>query len=101
MANKEILLVAEAVSNEKEVPKEVIFSAIEAALAMATRKRHAEEIDVRVEINQNNGDYKTFRVWHVLPDDAEIENPAAQYKVSEARIHNPKVDVGGTIEEPM
>jgi N utilization substance protein A len=101
MANKEILLVAEAVSNEKEVSKEVIFSAIEAALAMATRKRHAEEIDVRVEINQNTGDYKTFRVWHILPDDAEIESPAAQYKVSEARIHNPKVEVGGTIEEPM
>ncbi|MBX9706026.1 MAG: transcription termination factor NusA [Gammaproteobacteria bacterium] len=101
MANKEILLVAETVSNEKDVEKSVIFAAIEAALAMATRKRADKEIDARVSIDQNTGDYSTFRVWHVLADDAEIENPDAQYTLNEAREIDPTVEVGGVIEQPI
>ena len=61
--NKEILMVADAVSNEKGVEKEVIFDAIEAALASATRKRHGEDIDVRVSIDRETGEYETFRRW--------------------------------------
>jgi transcription termination/antitermination protein NusA len=99
-SNKEILLVAEAVSNEKEVPKELIFEAIEAALAMATRKKAGEEIDVRVEINQKTGDYATFRVWHVLPE-IEIENPEAQLTLKQAQERDPSAAIGSTIEEPM
>jgi len=68
--NKEILLVAEAVSNEKEVPKEVIFEAIEVALATATKKRYEEEADIRVVIDRATGDYETFRRWLVVSNDA-------------------------------
>lgn len=68
--NKEILLVAEAVSNEKDVPKAVIFEAIEVALATATKKRYDEEADIRVVIDRTTGDYETFRRWLVVDNDA-------------------------------
>ena len=68
--NKEILLVAEAVSNEKDVPKAVIFEAIEVALATATKKRYDEEADIRVVIDRATGDYDTFRRWLVVSNDA-------------------------------
>ena len=101
MENKEILLVAEAVSNEKEVDKQVIFEAIEAALAMATRKHHIDDIDVRVEIDQKTGDYSTHRRWTVLADDAEIENPAAQLTLSQATARGLDVEPGDVVEEEM
>src|SRR5919198_565227 len=67
-------MVADAVSNEKGVDKEVIFEALEAALASATRKKHGEELDVRVQIDRKTGDYDTFRRWKVFADDsAELE----------------------------
>ena len=66
MNNKEILLVVDAVSNEKGVSKEVIFNAIEAALAMATCKKHDIELDSHVEIDRETGDYETFRQWLVV-----------------------------------
>jgi N utilization substance protein A len=99
--SKEILLVVEAMSNEKGVDKGVILEAIEAALASATRKRHADDIDVRVSIDRRTGDSSTFRVWHVVDDDAEIELPAQQIPLSEARAKKPDVQVGDTMEEPM
>lgn len=68
--NKEILLVAEAVSNEKDVPKGVIFEAIEVALATATKKRYDEEADIRVVIDRSTGDYESFRRWLVVDNDA-------------------------------
>src|SRR4029079_7261427 len=71
--NKEILLVAEAVSNEKGVDKDVIFQAIEAALEIATKKKANEEIDVKVEIDRKTGDYQTVRRWLVISeDDADL-----------------------------
>ncbi|NIM28658.1 MAG: transcription termination/antitermination protein NusA [Gammaproteobacteria bacterium] len=69
---KEILAVVDAVSNEKGVAKEIIFEALEAALASATRKRHPEEIDVRVAIDRETGEYDTFRRWEVVDDDAVV-----------------------------
>jgi N utilization substance protein A len=101
MANKEILLVAEAVSNEKDVDKSVIFQAIEAALAMATRKRNIDDIDVRVEIDPKTGDYKTYRRWTVMADDAELENAAAQLTLSQAKARDLDVDVDDVVEEEM
>ena len=68
--NKEILLVAEAVSNEKDVSKAVIFEAIEVALATATKKRYDEEADIRVVIDRATGDYDTFRRWLVVDNQA-------------------------------
>ena len=75
---KEILLVADAVSNEKGVDKELIFQAIESALAMATKKRFDEDSTIEVVINRQTGDYETFRIWDVVADDvmAELGTPA-------------------------
>ncbi|NLO80275.1 MAG: transcription termination/antitermination protein NusA [Xanthomonadaceae bacterium] len=100
--SKEILLVVEAMSNEKGVDKGVIFEAIESALASATKKRYVdEEIDARVTIDRRTGEYSTYRVWHVIADDAELELPGQQIRLSEARKKRADVDVGDTIEELM
>ena len=64
--NKEILMVVDAVSTEKDVAKSVIFEAIEAALESATKKRNREDIEVRVIIDRETGDYETFRCWEVV-----------------------------------
>lgn len=101
--NKEILLVVEAVSNEKGVEKEIIFKAIEAALASATRKKNGGHIDVRVDIDRKTGDYDTFRVWEVIDDSetSELENPITQITFSAAHELNPEIEIGGYIEEPI
>ncbi len=99
--SKEILNVVDVVSAERGVDKEVIFEALEAALASAAKKRHGGDIDVRVEIDRRSGDYRTFRRWEVLPDDAELEAPERQLHLSEARTRDPQVEVGGHVEEPM
>ena len=101
--NKEILLVVDAVSNEKDVDKEVIFEAIEAALASATRKKHGGDIDVRVAIDRETGDYETFRRWLVVDDSetAVLENPKAEITLSAARESNPDIQPGDYVEEPM
>jgi len=99
--SKEILLVVDAVSNEKGVGKDIIFEALEAALASAARRRHDEEIDVRVAIDRGTGEYETFRRWEVVDDDAEIEFPEAQLTVTQAREQDPELNVGDFIEEPM
>jgi N utilization substance protein A len=99
--SKEILLVVDAVSNEKGVGKEVIFGALEAALASAARKLSDEERDVRVAIDRSTGDYSTFRRWQVIADDEEMEFPDAQLLLEDARKIDPAVEIGGYIEEPM
>ncbi|MEM9304919.1 MAG: NusA N-terminal domain-containing protein, partial [Pseudomonadota bacterium] len=99
--SKEILLVVDAVSNEKGVEKDVIFEAIEAALASAAKKRTMEEIGCRVEIDREDGTYKTFRTWEVIEDDAEMEFEAAQITLTDAREQQPEIEVGAFIEEPM
>jgi N utilization substance protein A len=102
MENKEILMVAEVVSNEKDVPQEVIFEAIEAALAMATRKKNMEDIDVRVEVDRQTGGYTTFRRWTVMDENSEeYENPAAQLTLSQAQARDLDVTIGDTVEEEM
>ncbi len=98
--SKEILLVVDAVSNEKGVGKHVIFEAIEAALASAAKKRYSEDVDVRVEIDRRTGDYRTFRRWQVIADDEEMEFPDHQVTLSQARERDPEVELGGFIEEP-
>lgn len=102
--NKEILLVVDVVSNEKGVEKEVIFEAIEAALASATRKKHGGDIDVRVQIDRSTGDYETFRRW-VVVDDAEtqmLESPTTEITLSAAREEGgPEVEPGDFVEEQI
>jgi len=100
MAN-EILLMADVLSREKGVEKDVIFEAIEAALATATRKRHREDIDARVSIHRDTGAYDTFRRWEVIPDDEELEFPSRQIRLSQARHDHPDIEPGEFIEEPL
>jgi len=100
--SKEIMMVVDAVSNEKGVDKEVIFEALEAALASATRKKHGEEWDVRVAINRKSGDYDTFRRWKVFADDSkELEVPDRELRLEDALAVNPAALVGGFVEEPI
>lgn len=99
--NKEILMVVDAVSNEKGVNKEVIFQAIEAALAMATRKRYQVDITVQVVIDRTTGDYQSFRSWEVIEDETELEAPERQMHLSEACKRDPSVEVSGFVKEPM
>jgi N utilization substance protein A len=100
--NKEILYVVDAVSNEKNVSKELIFEAVETALAMATRKRFGMHMDVRVAVDRNTGDYKTFRRWQVLDDeDPNFESPDRQILISYAENRGLKVAIGDYIEESI
>jgi len=100
--NKEILMVVDAVSNEKGVDKEIIFEAIEAALASATRKRHGEDIDVRVAIDRETGDYETFRRWKVFADDStELEVPERELRLEDALDIDPEAEPEGYVEVPM
>ena len=101
ISNNEILLMAEVVSREKGLDKEIIFNAIEAALATATKKRHLEDIDARVSIHRETGDYDTFRVWEVVDDEGELEFPDRQIPLSEARESDPELNIEDQIEEPM
>jgi len=101
--NKEILLVVEVVSNEKDVEKETIFQAIEAALASATRKKQGMDIAVRVQVDRTSGDYETFRRWLVI-DDAEnavLENPLVEITLSAARESQADIVAGDFIEEQI
>ncbi len=103
MTNDEILMTAEVLSREKDLSKVVIFEAIEAALATATKKREREDIEVRVSIDQTNGDFKVFRQWEIVEDDEIQESPARQMTLAAARISYPESEheVGGMVEEPM
>jgi len=101
--SKEILLVVEAVSNEKDVPKEIIFEAMEAALASATRKKHGGDIEARVAIDRETGEYETFRRWEVVPDNEgePLEAPERQITLSAAKELDPSLDLGDFVEEQI
>ncbi len=99
--NKEILTVVDVVSGEKGVSKDIIFEAIEAALAMATKKRNREDIESRVAIDRETGNYETFRCWEVIDNEEEIEFPSRQIKLKDAQEDNPDTEVGQYIESPM
>jgi transcription termination/antitermination protein NusA len=100
--SREILRVVDAVSNEKGVNKDIIFEAIEAALASATRKRHGEGWDVRVSIDRQSGDYQTFRRWKVFADEStELEAPERELRMIDAVDIDPEVQPGEYVEQPM
>ena len=98
--SKEILFVADAVSNEKGVDRAVIFEAIEAALAQAARKRHGGDIDARVEIDRDTGDYRTFRRWQVVSGESS-EFPEREMILEAAQLDEPKIQVGDFVEEEI
>ncbi|VAX08590.1 Transcription termination protein NusA [hydrothermal vent metagenome] len=98
--NKEILLVVDAVSNEKGVDKSIIFEAIEIALATATKKRYTNDVEVRVKIDQETGAYDTYRRWEVVEDDA-MDQPDHQTTLSAAQYENAEMQVGDFVEEEI
>ena len=102
MDNKEILLVVDTVSNEKGIDREIIFEAIEAALASATRKIYQQDIEVRIDIDKNTGDYQSFRRWEVVePGEDGLEEPLRQISLEAAQIDQPELELGDFIEEPI
>jgi len=98
--SREILLLVDALAHEKNVGKDVIFTALELALASATKKRFSEDADVRVSINRDNGEYHSFRRWQVVADEV-LENSAAQISLTDAQQRNADLIEGDYIEEPL
>ena len=103
--SREILLLVDALAREKSVPRETIFTALEQALASATKRRFTDkflqdEADVRVEIDRLTGEYKGFRQWTVVPDE-EHEEPARQIAITDAPERGEDLQLGDVIEEPL
>jgi len=97
--SKEILLVVEAVSNEKSVPEDLIFSALEQALVVVTKKRFAEDVNIKVKIDRTTGKHITFREWQVV-DAIDLENPASQLSLEQAKEKTGEIkQVGDVLDE--
>ena len=96
----EILLVADAVSGEKGLPKSSIFEAIEMALATATKRRYEENSNIEVKIDSVTGEYETFRLWTIVSDE-ELEDKGIEIVLSEAKAKDKDVDVGSVIKEKV
>ena len=99
--NRELLMLVEAISREKNVERDVVFGAVEAALAQATKKLYEGEVDIRVAIDRDSGNYETFRRWLVVPDDAGLQNPDAEEMLMDAQERVADVEVGEYIEEQV
>ncbi len=100
--NKNVLLMVDVVSNEKGVEQEIIFEALEAALASASKEHYGAEWDIRVSIDRETGDYETFRRWTVVDDEDEnFETPLRQTLLARALDANPEAKVGDVREEPL
>jgi len=99
--SREILLLVDALAREKNVNRDVVFGALEMALASATKKRFTEDVDVRVAIDKNTGDYEAFRRWHVVPDDTPEWNTAQMLSLEEAQDRKPDAKMDDYLEEPI
>ena len=99
--NREMLMLVDAISREKSVDREVVFGAVEAALASATKKLHGGEVDIRVTVDRETGEYETFRRWLVVPDSAGLQNPDAEELLSEAREQIADLEEGDFIEKSV
>jgi len=98
--SREILLLVDALAREKNVNKDVVFVALEMALASATKKRFSDDADVRVAVDRETGDYESFRRWQVVADDV-VENPPQQIPLSEALKEHADIQLEEYIEEPL
>ena len=99
--SREILLLVDALAREKNVDKEVVFGALEFALAQATKKRYEGEVDIRVSIDRDSGEFETFRRWHVVPDEAGLQLPDQEILHFEAKEQISDIEVDEYIEEPI
>lgn len=102
MNGREILMTVDVLAREKNVPRDVVFGALELALAAATKKLLPEDdAEVRVAVDRETGDYEAFRRWLVVPDEAGLQEPGHQIILSDARDHDPEVEVEDYIEEQL
>jgi len=99
--NREMLMLIDAISREKNVERDLVLGAVEQALASATKKLHKGEVDIRVAIDPDTGSYETFRRWLVVPDEAGLQNPDAEELYSDVADDMPGVQVGDYIEKPI
>ncbi|MFV0601905.1 MAG: transcription termination factor NusA [Brachymonas sp.] len=99
--NREMLMLVEAIAREKNVDREVVFSAVEHALAQATKKQYPGEVDIRVAMDRDTGEYDTFRRWLVVPNEAGLQNPDAEELLMDAQERVPDVAEGEYIEEQV
>ena len=99
--NREMLMLVDAISREKNVERDVVFGAVESALAQATKKLHQGDVDIRVAVDRDSGDYETFRRWHVVPDEAGLQLPDQEILLFEAKEEMSDIEVGEYIEEAV
>jgi N utilization substance protein A len=99
--SREVLLLVDALAREKNVDKEIVFGALEHALAQATKKRYEGDVDVRVSIDRETGEFESFRRWHVVPDEAGLQLPDQEVLHFEAKEQIPDIEVDDYIEEPI
>src|SRR5947209_16961709 len=99
--NRELLMLVDAISREKSVDREVVFGAVEAALASASKKLQGGEVDIRVSVDRETGDYETFRRWHVVPNEAGLQLPDSEILHFEALEQIADIEVDDYIEEPV
>jgi transcription termination/antitermination protein NusA len=99
--NRELLMLVDALSREKSVEREIVFAAVEAALASASKKLQGGEVDIRVSVDRDTGEYETFRRWHVVPDEAGLQNPDSEILLFEAKEQIDDIEVDDYIEEPI
>ncbi|SMC19338.1 NusA antitermination factor [Andreprevotia lacus DSM 23236] len=98
--SREILLLVDALAREKNVEKDVVFMALEMALASATKKRYDDEVDIRVDIDRDSGDYRSFRVWTVVEDN-DHEEPSRQIAITDAPDYDKNLKLGDLWEEEL
>jgi len=99
--SREVLMLAEALAREKNVDREIVFEALELALASATKKRYSEDVDIRVSIDRDSGEYETFRRWLVVPDEAGLQEPDKEILQFEAKEQISDIEVDDHIEEQI
>jgi N utilization substance protein A len=99
--NRELLMLVDAIAREKSVEREVVFEAVEAALASASKKLHGGEVEMRVAVDRETGQYETFRRWHVVPNEAGLQIPDAEKLLFEAQEEIPDIEVDDYIEEQV
>ncbi|MGF6525360.1 transcription termination factor NusA [Variovorax sp. PvP013] len=99
--NREMLMLVDAISREKNVERDVVFGAVESALAQATKKLYQGEVDIRVVVDRDSGNYETFRRWHVVPDEAGLQLPEQEILLFEAKEEMPDIEVDEYIEESV
>ena len=99
--NRELLMLVEAISREKNVERDVVLGAVESALAQATKKLYPGEVDIRVALDRETGSYETFRRWHVVPDEAGLQLPDQEILLFEAKEQIADIEVDEYIEEAV